>query len=222
MWAGGRLRWNPKNKLRVGQEATMSSQLRQVDWHPGGKRGDTLFTWVDKTIGNSDGWSLVESRCWAFVKDQQQLSSPSAVKDDEKPTKQGLSQDIIDNPDFTFSWTPSPIMLFRFSALTFNSHLIHYDQDYSRNVEHQQDCLVHGPLSMVWMLNILQRHLRKVDTNKYIASIDYRCLSPLVVRQPLVVAGKQQAENPADYDIWVLNAEGKVAVRGVAAVGFSL
>jgi hydroxyacyl-ACP dehydratase HTD2-like protein with hotdog domain len=72
------------------------------------------------------------------------------------------------------------------------------------------------------MLNTLQRHLRKVDTNKYIESIEYRCLSPLVVRQPLVIAGKQQAENPGDYDIWVLNAEGKVAVRGVASVGFSL
>jgi 3-methylfumaryl-CoA hydratase len=135
------------------------------------------------------------------------------------------------------------MLLFRFSALTFNSHLIHYDQDYARNVEHQPgktrrvgkygyrgsslplfciDCLVHGPLSLVWMLNTLHRHLKKVDTNKYIESFEYRCHRPLVVRQPLVVGGKQRSDNFGDYDVWVLDAEGKVAVHGVAAVGFSL
>lgn len=84
------------------------------------------------------------------------------------------------------------------------------------------DCLVHGPLSLVWMLNTLHRHLKKVDTNKYIESFEYRCHRPLVVRQPLVVGGKQRSDNFGDYDIWVLDAEGKVAVHGVAAVGFSL
>ncbi|KAI8344494.1 hypothetical protein BC941DRAFT_408785 [Chlamydoabsidia padenii] len=218
MWAGGRLRWNPKNKLRVGQEATMVSRLDQVQWHPNGQRGDTIFTWVDKTIGNEDGWSVAESRCWAFTKDQQ-LGVKQAHNNKKQPV---LAQDIIDNPDFTFSWTPSPMLLFRFSALTFNSHLIHYDQNYARNVEHQPDCLVHGPLSFVWMVNTLHRHLKKVDTNKYIESFDYRCHRPLVVRQPLVVGGKQRSDNFGDYDIWVLDAEGKVAVHGVAAVGFSL
>lgn len=70
MWAGGKLRWNPKNKLRVGQEATMVSRLDHVHWLPEGQRGDTVFTTVDKTIGNDHGWSITESRSWAFTKDQ--------------------------------------------------------------------------------------------------------------------------------------------------------
>ncbi|KAI8098764.1 uncharacterized protein BX664DRAFT_255242 [Halteromyces radiatus] len=216
MWAGGKLRWNQKNRLRVGQDVTMTSQLKRLDWHPGGQRGDTLFTWVDKTIGNKDGWAVVETRCWAFVKDQPDKPL------EKKKQKQILNQNILDHPDFTFSWTPSPIMLFRFSALTFNSHLIHYDQQYSKEVERQQDCLVHGPLSLTWMLDSLHRHLKKVDTNKYIESLEYRCYRPLIVRQPLVVAGKQQAENPGDFDLWVLDAQGNVAVHGVASVGFSM
>ncbi|CAO3611839.1 unnamed protein product [Cunninghamella blakesleeana] len=221
VWAGGQVRWHPHNRLRVGQKVSMHSKLRKTDYHPGGKRGDTLFTWVDKSIHNEEGWAVIESRCWAFVKDQE-AEQQNNDHSSNSHVKEILSQDIIQNPDFRFTWTPSPVLLFRFSALTFNSHLIHYDQAFAQQVEKQEDCLVHGPLSFTWLASTLNRHVRKTDTNRHIESLEYRCLSPLVVRHPLEVAGKQRAGSPGTYDLWVLNDKGQIAVHGVANVGFSM
>ncbi|KAF7730947.1 hypothetical protein EC973_000993 [Apophysomyces ossiformis] len=69
MWAGGELQWNPKNPLRVGDHAKMESAIRDVQFRPGGRRGDSLFIYVDKHMSNERGWAATESRCWVYVKD---------------------------------------------------------------------------------------------------------------------------------------------------------
>lgn len=68
MWAGGELRWSKDNPLRVGDKATMTSHLRDVQLRKGGRRGDAVFLWVDKHLNNQNGWSVTESRCWVYVK----------------------------------------------------------------------------------------------------------------------------------------------------------
>jgi 3-methylfumaryl-CoA hydratase len=117
----------------------------------------------------------------------------------------------LDQADFSLMLKPTPMTLFRFSALTFNSHLIHYDHVYSTTVEHQQGCLTHGPLSFTLMINQLYGHL---DSSKKITSFNYRCLSPLVVNDEIKVCGKATGAN--EYDLWVLDKNGKVAVKGKA------
>ncbi|KAI9304832.1 hypothetical protein BJ944DRAFT_146404, partial [Cunninghamella echinulata] len=91
LWAGGQVRWHPNNRLRVGQKVSMHSQLRKVNYRPGGKRGDALFTWVDKTINNDDGWSVSESRCWVFVKDQEEGQEQQQRMNEVKNGKDVLS-----------------------------------------------------------------------------------------------------------------------------------
>jgi 3-methylfumaryl-CoA hydratase len=68
MWAGGELRWSKENPLRVGEEVSMTSKLREVQLREGGRRGDSVFLWVDKHLNNQNGWSVTESRCWVYVK----------------------------------------------------------------------------------------------------------------------------------------------------------
>lgn len=127
MWAGGRLKWNKENMLRVGQDVTMVSKATDVQVKKGGKRGDAVFIWVDKTLENQHGWALTESRSWVYVKDQPPNNSDTRKK-----------EYVLPKPDFSFEFMPTPMTLFRFSALTFNSHLIHYDHLYATTKEHRK------------------------------------------------------------------------------------
>lgn len=70
MWAGGELSWSKDNPLKVGQNVTMQSSIRDVQMRQGGRRGDSIFIWVDKELHNEQGWSATESRCWVYVKQQ--------------------------------------------------------------------------------------------------------------------------------------------------------
>lgn len=67
MWAGGELEWNVDNPLRVGDQVVMVSSLRDVQFRPAGRRGDSVFIWIDKEISNQDGWAMTETRSWVYV-----------------------------------------------------------------------------------------------------------------------------------------------------------
>lgn len=73
MWAGGELSWNKDNPLKVGQNVTMQSSIRDIQMRQGGRRGDSVFIWVDKQLHNEQGWSATESRCWVYVKEDQSM-----------------------------------------------------------------------------------------------------------------------------------------------------
>ncbi|KAI9253523.1 hypothetical protein BDA99DRAFT_520029 [Phascolomyces articulosus] len=224
MWAGGELEWNPENPLRVGDEARMESTIRDIQFRPAGRRGDSVFIWVDKKISNDKGWVMTESRCWVYVQGtdghKKEDSSSSNKKEEEviKP-KQPTVLKELPKADFSLDLTPSPILLFRFSALTFNSHLIHYDNIYSTTVEGHRGCLVHGPMSFMLMINELNKHLKTKDDTHYIKSLSYRCRSPLVVNEPIQVQGKAKSDVPGHYDVWVADQNGNMAVKGSAIVG---
>ncbi|KAL7310769.1 hypothetical protein PS15m_010225 [Mucor circinelloides] len=216
MWAGGELSWNKDNPLKVGQNVTMQSSIRDVQMRQGGRRGDSVFIWVDKELHNQQGWAATESRCWVYVKqqdndaiDQQQQQSQPAANPSPTPPPTA-------SPDFIINLKPTPITLFRFSALTFNSHLIHYDHIYSTTVEHQKGCLTHGPLSFTLMVTHLDQYLSTDSNKKVIINFNYRCLSPLIVNDPITVLGKQTSAN--EYGLWVMDHEGKIAVKGTATV----
>lgn len=74
-------------------------------------------------------------------------------------------------------------------------------------------CLTYSPLSFTLMVNYLDQHLPNKET---ITNFNYRCLSPLIVNDPITVMGKQTSAN--DYDLWVLDHEGKIAVKGTATI----
>lgn len=93
---------------------------------------------------------------------------------------------------FTISLTPTPSLLFRYSALMFNAHTIHLDRTATRAVEHQPDLLVHGPLSLTLMVEVLRRHLLQEEEEEVavIRNIDYRNLQPLYCGEEMRVCGK--------------------------------
>ena len=81
--------------------------------------------------------------------------------------------------------TPDPTLLFRFSALTFNGHRIHYDLPYAREVEGYEGLVVHGPLQAVWMLNLAVH-----AANRPVRRFAYRGLSPLICDTPVSIEAR--------------------------------
>ncbi len=100
-----------------------------------------------------------------------------------------------------------PVLLFRFSALTFNAHRIHYDRPYATQVEHYPGLVVHGPLQALVLLQAARRH-RPAD---HVGAFRYRARRPLFDFDTWVVAAR---ESDAETEVFSANGEADVAMRG--------
>ncbi|KAB8300291.1 hypothetical protein EYC80_000490 [Monilinia laxa] len=164
---------------------------------------------VDKNdnIGQA---SLVEMRNLVFMREK---DAKSAKEERSRPPK------ILRptrKPDFDVRIIPSQSLLFRFSALTFNAHAIHLDPQYCREVEGHKDLLLHGPLSLVFMISVLRSQLRP---GEMIKRFDYRNLAPLYANEELRVCVGKKVDKNNKYEVWIEGKEGGYAVKGSAVVG---
>ncbi|WP_374643512.1 MaoC family dehydratase N-terminal domain-containing protein [Tabrizicola sp.] len=108
------------------------------------------------------------------------------------------------------SWavTPDPVLLFRYSALTFNGHRIHYDHAYATGVEGYAGLVVHGPMQAVWMLNLATEILGRLP-----ARFRYRGLSPLICGLPVRIEAQEQA---GEIALRVRTEDGSLATQASA------
>lgn len=181
-------------------------------------------------ILNSPGSVLTEQRDLVFLRDRtaEQVDSQPMLRAkqrrlvkcalerycfiDNANTKFSLSQ-APTHPEISCKITPTKALLFRFSALTFNAHLIHLDPEYTRNVEGHQDLLVHGPLTLTLMLRVLSSHLATIGRS--LKRIEYRNLAPLYVNQEIMIGAKvKKKDDPTSWEVWVEGPRGGLAVRG--------
>jgi 3-methylfumaryl-CoA hydratase len=98
-------------------------------------------------------------------------------------------------PAAEIAWrmTPDPVLLFRYSALTFNGHRIHYDHPYATQVEGQEGLLVHGPLQATWLLNIAAALVGSCPRR-----LEYRLTSPLVCGRACTVTAWRTAQGAVE------------------------
>lgn len=243
LWAGGRVQFKkPSSILLNNRPAVLVERIRDV--RVTGKAGfEKIFVGIERRISD---WARGEEAEHAIrqrvLKDSEEDLSDALVlekrdlcflRDDNpasstQPTKPTKILAPPTNPTFTFAFTPTPALLFRFSALTFNAHAIHIDPDYTLNVYGLPNLLVHGPLCLTIMLECLSRAIRKDDTelqrsSSFIKEISYRNFKPVFVNEEMRVCGKlkapyQEAKN-AEWDVWIETGEGdrlSLAVRGTA------
>jgi 3-methylfumaryl-CoA hydratase len=106
---------------------------------------------------------------------------------------------------------PDEVLLFRYSALTFNAHRIHYDEPYATGVEGYAGLLVHGPLLATLMLD----HLRDRCPGRRVAGFAFRAVHPAVMPHGIAccAAGEAQA---GDYRLWVRDDAGVLCMEGTA------
>lgn len=135
MWAGGRLRWEATNPLRVGQEVQRTSTIQSIK-HKSGRSGELLFVLVQHQLRNAQGLALTEEHDIVYRSAAQPGEAAPAPQKPPLDGQAAWSRTIV----------PDDVLLFRYSALTFNGHRIHYDRKYVTEVEGYPGLIVHGPL----------------------------------------------------------------------------
>lgn len=138
MWAGGRLRF--QDALHVGDAVTRRSTITGVGVKEG-RTGTLCFVRVHHVIGTARGTAIEEEQDIVY---RQATAGP--------PQTEAAPSVAVEPGPFHRRVDMSPQLLFRYSALTFNSHRIHYDRPYAMEVEHYEGLVVHGPLQAAMLL----------------------------------------------------------------------
>ena len=111
------------------------------------------------------------------------------------------------------AWTrevvPSPALLFRYSALTFNGHRIHYDHPYATQVEGYPGLIVHGPLLATLMIGQLREELPQARATRF----TFRARRPIFDNRPFTVCGAPDA-GARRAGLWVVDPDGFLAMQG--------
>ncbi|MDT7838090.1 FAS1-like dehydratase domain-containing protein [Aquabacterium sp. OR-4] len=198
MWAGGRLEFH--HPLRVGDEVTRQSRILSVDIKAG-RSGTLVFVTVRHELTNAQGLALSEEHDIVY----REAPVPGAPTPPPKvaPGDEAFSRAI----------TPDPVLLFRYSALTFNGHRIHYDQPYVTQVEGYPGLIVHGPLIATLLLDLLRRQQPEARVRRFA----FTALKPLFDIHPFTVCGKPQAEGAEHrHALWARDHQGHLAMRATA------
>jgi 3-methylfumaryl-CoA hydratase len=178
MWAGGHVR--ACGPLRCGEKATKSSRVLRVQ-EKQGRSGALTFTTVEHQIRQRDEVVIDEQLDLVYREAVPAATWPPATLESEfRPA----------DADWTIAVTPA--LLFRFSALTYNAHRIHYDRDYARDVEGYPGLVTHGPLQALAMAEAARAAGCGGDQP---VRFEYRLIAPLFDHQGMQVsvARKQDA-----------------------------
>ena len=199
MWAGSRLAFDGE-PLRVGDPIRRVSEIKSVA-AKSGSTGQMVFVTVLHTISGPRGVSCLE---------EHDIVYREAAKPGEQ---QRAATPAPNDPTWTRRLTPDPVLLFRFSALTFNGHRIHYDQPYVTGVEGYPGLIVHGPL-----MGMLQIELgRRTNPTKKLKAFEFRALSPVFANAPITVGARRDPDG--SLVTWVANEKGGLAQQGKVSFG---
>lgn len=161
MWAGGRLRWEAANPLRLGDAAQRTSRIASVT-RKDGRTGEMVFVGVKHEVRNAAGLCLSEEHDIVYRGMPPAHETPPAPVAAE--TRAPWRRPIV----------PDAVLLFRYSALTFNGHRIHYDRSYVTQQEGYPGLVVHGPLIATLLVDLVRRHA----PGRFIRRFDFRAVRP--------------------------------------------
>ena len=198
MWAGGRLAWQPTNPLVVGDTAKRISRIESVT-HKAGRTGDLLFVLVRHELHNAQGLALTEEHDIVY--------RAAAQPGDPVPPPVAAEQGAAWQREIT----PDDVLLFRYSALTFNGHRIHYDRRYVTEVEGYPGLIVHGPLISTLLVDLVRRHA----PGAFIKRFDFKAVRPTFDLHPFRLNG-QLSDDGKTVRLWASDHEGWLTMQGTA------
>ena len=199
MWAGGRFEF--RATVRVGEAATRRSTIENV-LRKEGRNGPLVFVTVRHEFGRDGGGTqpvLVE---WHDI----------VYRDSRRPTDvEPPPQRATDDATWQRTLVPDAVLLFRFSALTFNGHRIHYDRRYATGVEGYPGLVVHGPLVATLLVDLLRRHRPDAE----LAGFAYKAMRPAFDERPLTLCGRPEG---SVVRLWAHDHEGALVMDATATL----
>ena len=198
MWAGSRIQF--VQPLRIGEQVERKSMIKNIEFKQG-KSGELVFVTVEHTISGPSGIALLEQQDIVYREQAKPGATPAPVK--PAPA----------TADFSKTMAADPVLLFRYSALTFNAHRIHYDRDFARSAEGYPGLVVHGPLLATLMLELLAGSQPRMLPIEF----EFRAIHPIFDRQPFTVCCNKPDSGGA-VKLWVKNDAGALCLQGSAQV----
>ena len=195
MWAGGELEFI--DSLRVGDEAKRTSRIADVTMKTG-STGALCFVSVEHVVTTSRGTAIRERQDIVY---RDVSSAPQAAPAKPAPPPPAAKHREAHMAD--------PVLLFRYSALTFNGHRIHYDRDYVTKVEGYPGLIFHGPLQASFIVELAA----KLHGGKPPKKISYRGVQPLFEGSEFSINAN---ETEAGMEVWTANSAGQPTMKATA------
>ena len=167
MWAGGRAAFLAP--VPIGARVKKVSSILEVD-HKVGRSGDLVFVTVLHEVESLDGEALIREEHDIVYKSAGRPAPPASAAATEPAP-------------FGKTFTPTSTTLFRYSALTFNGHRIHYDLDYCRNVEGYANLVIHGPLNATLLAGFAEE-----ASGRRVRQFNYRGLAPALLGETITLS----------------------------------
>ena len=182
----------------VGDAVQRVSRIESVT-HKAGRSGDLLFVLVKHDVHNISGLALTEEHDIVYRAAAQPgdpVPSPAAAENGA-----AWQREIV----------PSDVLLFRYSALTFNGHRIHYDRRYVTEVEGYPGLIVHGPLIATLLVDLVRRHA----PSAFIKRFNFKAVRPTFDLQPFRLNGQPSADGKT-VKLWAEDHEGWLTMQATA------
>lgn len=195
MWAGSQLEF--RKPIRVGDRFKRSSEIVSVQ-PKSGSSGPLVFVTVRHTLTSSSGGEVIDTQDLVYREDPK--AGAPAPKRETPPLAAELVRDL----------TPDSTMLFRYSALTFNGHRIHYDLDYVTRVEGYAGLVVHGPILATLMVELVRHEIERQNPAASVKAFRFAGKRPVTVPTAIQVCAHKEGSR---YATWV------VAGDAVASAG---
>jgi 3-methylfumaryl-CoA hydratase len=201
MFAGGRLSF--PNPLLAGRPAVRRGEVVGVK-ERSGRSGDLVIVTVRYEVVQDGVVCVVDEQDLVYRGD-----GPPAVESPAAPARPAA-----DDPETATPWQrivpTDPVLLFRFSALTFNAHRIHYDEAYARDAEGYPGLVVHGPLTAILLAELVREHEARP-----LASFSFRAVAPLFGGAAVHLHGAPSADG-ASVVLEARRPDGTVAMTATA------
>ncbi len=198
MWAGSDTQFQAP--IKIGDCIERRSTIRSVT-EKHGRSGTLVFVSLERAFSSSSGGALVETRTVVY-REAPTSMAPETMGRPVEPFASTVSR----------AYQPDEVMLFRFSALTWNGHRIHYDRQFCQQHEFYPDIVVHGPL-MGFLAAQASAELREEPMQRF----DFRSQQPCFVNRPIQVSAALDAEaSGQSAAVRVTNFAGEVALLGQA------
>jgi 3-methylfumaryl-CoA hydratase len=195
MWAGGQLAF--EDRIRVGDDVTRASRIADVSLKTG-STGALCFVKVEHTITTARGVAIRERQDIVYRDVAAPGQKPAAAPAPAAPGKHRRVH------------MADPVLLFRYSALTFNGHRIHYDRDYVTKVEGYPGLVFHGPLQAA----LLTEYAAELHGNTGPKTFDYRGVNPLFDGAEFSLNANETASG---IELWTANNAGTPTMKATAA-----
>jgi 3-methylfumaryl-CoA hydratase len=198
MYAGATLTFHAP--IRVGDTLRRETEFSDVQLRKGGT-GTLIVATQTRRIHTQRGLAVTEDAVSVF----REALAPG--------TRSGIPETEPPPPGMTWTRTirPDPVTLFRYSALTFNPHRIHYDRPYAMNTEGYPGLVVHGPFSQQCLLDLLRD-----NTGRPIAKFVMRARAPIFDDAPFSLHGRLNGD---EAELYAVSARGGIAMQAKATLG---